>query len=312
MRSGMLKAAATIARQDWTRSRRDLIALYIMLSPLLLALAARFLLPLVAAPSLEVAVGEGVPAELSARLASAGHRVVATGESALEIRAGREGLELLAGEGGERAIGAIRAALEGGGRGVRPELADLVAAFLLISACFLAALGSGLTMVEDRSSGAIRALGSGPVGLGAYLSGKLLFIAAISVAVCLGAALVLEGARAPFGKLFLASLASAPLGLAVALLLGTGADSQLKALGSIKLIMPLYLSVPLAAVLVPEGARAWFSLFPNVWMLELFRTAFSGGDGTRFALALAATSLLGSLALVPLARVARGKLGFRS
>ncbi|MBP7095353.1 MAG: ABC transporter permease [Spirochaetia bacterium] len=312
MKLAKLRAAATIARQDWTRSRRDLIALYIMLSLLLLALAARFLLPLVAAPVLEVAVGADVPAELSARLAAAGHRVVAPGESALVLRAGPGGLELLAPVNGDRATRAVRDALEGGGRGVRPGLAEFSAAFLLISGCFLAALGSGLTMVEDRSSGAIRALGTGPVGLAAYLAGKLLFIASISVAVCLGAALVLEGFRAPFGRLLLASLASAPLGLAVALLLGTSADSQLKALGSIKLIMPLYLSVPLAAVLVPEGARAWFALFPNVWMLELFRASFAEGGGVRYAPALAATALLGSLALVPLARAARGKLGFRS
>ncbi len=312
---GPLRAAVSIAAYDARRSARDMIVLYIIASPLLLALIARFVLPLLAPPPMTVYLAPDVPVQVAVLLGEAGHGIAASPDTADLLLAADPGTPagLLAtvAAGRDDAADLLRAALAGEFRHTRPALADTVAAFLMLSAAFLAALGSGLSIVEERSAGVDRALAVSPVGVGTYFAGKLLFIATVSIAVSLGASLLLYGLDAPFGKLTLAALAAAPLGLAAALALGLMAGSMIAAMGSIKLIMPLFLTVPLVYVIVPSGARAWFLAFPNVWMLELYRATFAGAKHSGYLVPLAATAVLGGALLIPLSTIARKKLGLK-
>lgn len=314
-RSAGLRAAVSMAAHDARRSARDMIVLYIIASPLLLALIARFVLPLVASPSMTVYLAPDVPARVGGLLEEAGHGIVESPDDADLLLtadpATPDGLVAAVGAGRDEDAELLREALAGEGRRKRSALADTVAAFLMLSAAFLAALGSGLSIVEERSAGVTRALAASPVGVGTYFAGKLLFIAAVSTAVSLGASLVLYGLDAPFGRLAIAALAAAPLGLAVALALGLLADSMIAAMGAIKLIMPLFLTVPLVYVIVPPGARAWFIAFPNVWMLELYRATLNGTVLSGYLVPLAATAVLGGALLIPLSAITRKRLGLK-
>lgn len=319
--TGPLGAAASIALYDARRSLRDMIVLYIIASPLLLALIARFVLPLVVAPAMSVYLSPDVPAQVSRLLVENGHDISPTPEGSdlmLETEAGTpDRLIVRVSSDRHNSVGLLRAALGGAPRTGQPGqsaeagLADTVAAFLMLSAAFLAALGSGLSIVEERSAGVHKALSVSPAGIRTYFGGKLLFITVVSVAVSAGASSVLYGLDAPYGRLLLAALAAAPLGLVVALALGLMADSMIAAMGAIKLIMPIFLTVPLVYLFVPTGVRPWFMVFPNVWMLELYRAVFAGTEGTGYALPLVATAVAGCALIVPVALIARKKLGLK-
>ncbi|HAP43354.1 MAG: hypothetical protein A2087_10765 [Spirochaetes bacterium GWD1_61_31] len=326
-----MKAILSLVRQDYTRSFRDAIVVYIILSPLLLALAARFILPAIASPSLALAVDSAVPAAVSVRLTQAGHQVesVAAAELPAAVQSGRfdagllvdspaaavpgadqPSLRLLVAPGQEAAVNAVGAALDGQARPTAAGLESWVAAFLMLTASLLAALGAGLAMVDERSSGAIKALNLSPLSLGSYLAAKLLFFLLVSSLVMVGSSFIMLGFRLSYPHLLAACLASAPLSLVVALLLGITADSQIGAMGSIKLIMPLFLTVPLVAALVPTAIQPWFLVFPNVWMLKAFYGVFAGQTGASFWLA-ALVTLFSGLALVWLLTGAvRKRLGF--
>jgi ABC-2 type transport system permease protein len=231
-------------------------------------------------------------------------------------------LAAILGEPGAQGKVEIRAQSLGGGRqdagrqdagrqgSARSYLNEYVAVFLIMLATLLGGMTVGFNMVDDRHTRAFQALAVSPLPLRDFLISRALFATLQGLAVGVLTTVILLGFRLPYGRLLVALVASGPVAVILGFLMAVMADNQIAAIGATKLIMPLYLLVPLVGIFLP-GSWQWFLLpFPNYWMFLSFRSLFVATPQLAgFGLAVAVTLLSGLAAdalLAPrLARVFR-------
>jgi ABC-2 type transport system permease protein len=339
----VIRRLLTLLRQDLTGAFRDSVILYVVAAPLILAVLARLLLPSLEQATLTCAVIRKADPELVRKLEAYFRVETLPNEQALERRVLRpddvaavlvedgsttlllEGneqeetrsiyvsaLAAILGEPGAQGKVEIRAQSLGGGRqgSARSYLNEYVAVFLIMLATLLGGMTVGFNMVDDRHTRAFQALAVSPLPLRDFLISRALFATLQGLAVGVLTTVILLGFRLPYGRLLVALVASGPVAVILGFLMAVMADNQIAAIGATKLIMPVYLLVPLVGIFLP-GSWQWFLLpFPNYWMFLSFRSLFVATPQLAgFGLAVAVTLLSGLAAdalLAPrLARVFR-------
>jgi hypothetical protein len=186
-------------------------------------------------------------------------------------------------------------------------ITEIAFAMILLLSIFLGGSVAGFNMVAERESGAIRALAVSPLTLSGYLIARTalaLLLSLVNVALC---SLILGKGRQMM-PLMLATLASAPICGLVALALGGTSSNQIAATGSLKLLMPACMIIPISSVFVPEGVKFLYWWIPVFWQYE----ALTGGlAGQPDLIAYAFVFLTGLIWLAVLSKLTARKLSLR-
>lgn len=184
---------------------------------------------------------------------------------------------------------------------------EIAMVMVLLLAVFLGGAVAGFNIVAERESRAIRALAVSPLTLGGYLFARALLallLSLVNVALC---SLIL-GKVDQLAQLLPATLASAPVCLLVALALGGTAANQIAAVGTLKLLMPACMMLPISSVFVPEAFRFLYWGLPVYWQYEALESGLAGHiDIAACALAV----LTGTVWLAVLVKATARKLGLR-
>lgn len=316
-----MKRILNLLRQDLTLVTRDSILVYVLVAPILFAVAVRLFLPGIGEMLPTVVVTADAPELVREELAAYLEVEVASDRRAVESRVranddaagvlvepdGSYRLILQGNEGHEltEAFRAVLASMEGVEvpvafeltrlEGSGPQTTEYVAAVVLLLSTLIGGMLAGFTMVDDRGSGAIRALAVSPLRLWQYLTEKSLFILAFSLLAGVTASLIMVGTAINYG-LLVASLAiglSVPLVLAITL--GAFADDQIAAIGMAKITMPVYLTPPVLAIFIPQAWHGFFYPFPNYWLFAALRGVFVGETGPVGVLPSALLALAGGV-----------------
>lgn len=332
-----MKRIINFIKKDYTLALRDSIALYIILAPLLLALAVRLFLPTVEDVKLNFIVSGGIGHEVVAQLSEFG--TVETLDTNEEVYARIAKIDAVPGlvvengdfkmvfEGNEpREIvesyklvfekvingnAAYPARLEALSN-KKPMLYGLMSTIIVMTALFLGGAVSGFNIVAEKDSKAIRAMAATPLRMGTYLLSRGISAILVSILIGMLSAWILSGAGIDYGKLALSLLAAGPLVAAITLLIGRMADNQINSIAAIKLIMPVYLTLPLAALFLPQ--KFLFVLFPlpNYWAFRSYQHIFlSEGTSGDFYLSVAVLFGLGALVVLTLSKLFRKHFGLR-
>ena len=312
---------------DWAMARRDPISLYILLAPIIFAVLIRAFVPGLGSGTPTFAVLESVPLPAREILARHGQIVLFPDQESLEARVNRPDdvpgfvpernsvTMLLQGDEAEASGQFFRLVLldviAGGGVlnvSDAPEgdgssmLLRYLAIVVLMTTVLLGGMQTGFLLVEDRSSGAIRALAVSPLRLRDYLVARYLYSLAQSGFGMVAAAYIMLGASVALPSLLLTVLVGGLCGTLVGTLLGTLADSQIAAMGVGKLVIPLFLLVPLLSLVIPETLFPLLWPFPNFWLWSMLESVYIGRLGYGFGLSTLLASGLGLLANIPLMR----------
>ncbi|TVQ21756.1 MAG: ABC transporter permease [Spirochaetaceae bacterium] len=316
---------------DWAMARRDPISLYILLAPVIFALLIRAFVPGAGEQRPTFAVLDTVPETSRELLSSFGELVLFEDRSLLEARVNRPddvpgfimtdaGLTMLLqgneSETSERYFRMVLLDVMSGGRVLGAAAADTggvtetaaaesmllpyLAIVVLMTTVLLGGMQVGFLLVEDRSTGAIRALAVSPLRLRDYLAARYLYTIAQSGLGMIAAAYIMLGVSANLPALLLVVLIGGLSGALVGTLLGTLADSQIAAMGVGKLIIPLFLLVPLLSLVIPASFRPLLWPFPNFWLWSMLESMYVGHLGYGFGLSALLAASLGLLANVPL------------
>jgi hypothetical protein len=191
-------------------------------------------------------------------------------------------------------------------------LPEYTAMTLIMLATLLGALAAAFIMVDDKETGAIRALAVAPLRLLEYTLARGFFALALSFILVMGSSLIMLGTAVSYGRLLVAFFCSAALIVLVTYLVGGFADNQLSAVAIIKVLMAAYISLPVISVFIP---RAWHWLFyplPNYWFWSALETIFIGQRGPVGLWGAAGLMLVLSLAgLAVLLPLVQRRLKFR-
>jgi len=335
----MFARIATLVAKDLRVSSRDKLSLYILISPVLLALLMVAVLPLFENPRPNFVVTDGLAASDRAALERVGEvelvasrdavvarvmgrddatGIVAGGDASGEIELIVEGDEPEALRG--LALGVLEALRSGTNDG-RPaaasdehggvDLRAAAAALLAFSVPALISLMLGFTVLEEKSTGAIRAYAVGPLRFVEYLVAKLGLLVLLSTILVVPAVGIVVGfGRVDWLALELMVLAGTPFAASYGLLIGAFAQEQLGAIAMIKSLSPPWTSLPILGFVLPAGWLWTQAPFANHWTVQGIYQVLTGGDAVGrwglFALLTGAPVMVG--AIVAMAR----KLGFRS
>jgi len=284
---------------DFRLMFRDMIVLYMALGPLLLALVLLAVMGGVGKTVITYAVTPDVPPEVLRNLNSMADVQKYRNYGEIQFRVERadsaagvymkDGQPALLLEGNEpeefktnsslllsRAIAGDLPAFDSLSVQSTGSIATEIAfTMLLLLSVFLGGAVSGFNIVAERESGAIRALAISPLTLNSYLLARTalaLLLSLVNVALCS----VILGKGGHLMPLMLATLASTPICGLVALALGGTSANQIAATGTIKLLLPACMIVPISSVFVPEGLKFLYWWIPVYWQYEALAAGLAG------------------------------------
>ena len=314
-----MKKLFNLLRLDFKLILQDKIALYMALAPALLSFVYLAVVGSVSEGTLKIAVSSDVPSEIVQRLEVVAEVEVVKDRSRLEERI--EGADSVAGlymdegrltvlvEGNEKAGFAeknrllIDRALSDNPVSFRSviletrenTLVTIAIASVLLLGILIAGAVSGFNIVNERESGVIRALAVSPTGLSTYIGFRTLTAMVLGVAnVALSTVIMGKAALVP--RMILVALASVFIYAIISMLMGSLADNLIASFAVMKVLMPLFLALPIVSVFVPERFRFIFYPLPMYWQYESI-TRVLEGSGITFPLIMVIAT--GALWFVP-------------
>lgn len=329
-----MKRILNIIGLDMTNSLRDNIVLYMMVAPLLLALALKIFFPSFEATGQNIAVEQGIGQELIATLEQYGKVEVLKDADAVRDRVqrpdamagvvNRDGKPVLVFEGNEpeEIVHSYIAALEHALTGedlltltqknvgsARSLLSEYMIIGLLMMTIFLGAVVPGFNLIHEKETKAVKALDISPMTTTDYVAARGVLAVSIGLVTALLVTLILAGTAVNYWLLISALLVSALLTTLLTMLVGVFADNQITAIAVLKIIMPLYLALPIISMFLPEKLQFLFWILPNYWQFQMLKVIFIGGES--FWLSAALTLGLSIVFMTVLTPILKKKLTLR-
>ncbi len=329
-----MRAILNLMRQDLATALRDNIVLYMIVSPLLLALLVRLFLPSVEATGLSVALSREVGGELTAAIEDyADVEIFATvdeviarveqndavpglimenGELVLLFEGNEPEAIIEAGQAMLTAVTASERLIEFEARRMG-EGSSLFREILILSLIMLALLlggvVSGFIIIDEKDTKAVNALAVTPLGLYRYIAARTLGAVVVASLVTSGTALILVGSAINYLLLTTAIAASILIVAVLTLTVGGFASNQVSAIAVIKVLMPIYLALPIVSLFVPERWQFIFYPMPNFWQFQMLRSIFFGAEVTgQYWLSMFLTILLSVVLFCIMLVITRNRL----
>ncbi len=332
-----MKRIMGLIRQDITLMLRDSIITYIALGPIIMALALRLFMPSVEDARLTFAVDGSVSAEYVSKLEQYGN--VELFERKQDVIKRVESQDMVPGivdEGGTLVMlleGNENDALVQSMRSVFSEIAgevspidfkavslessnsflrEILTVLIIMTSIFLGGVAAGFTVVNEKDTKAIRALSVSPLKMSEFIAARGLVAFVISVAATLIGSIIISGSRINYLMLLVLLASSCTLVALVSLVVGRMASNQISAISSIKLAMPVFLTIPLASLFIPDKLMVLLYPFPNYWQFRALRIIYSGGAvSSDFWISIMMTFVLGTVLLAVLSKAMKKHFGIR-
>ncbi len=327
----------SIIKRDYVLALRDSIAIYIIIAPLFLALAVRLFIPAVEDVKFNFIVQDSLRSEYISQLEAYGTvqklqskeevinrvnktdavpGVILEDNQAKIIFEGNEPQDLI-----NNYISIFEKVLNQNTEydlsiktlsDKKPVLFGLMAIIIIMTALFLGGTVSGFNIVTEKDTKAIRSMAVTPLKMSTYMFSRGLVAVITSIVIGIFSALILSGASINYVKLVLLLVASSPLIVIITLLIGRMADNQINSIAAIKVIMPVYLTLPLVTLFIPKAFQILLYPLPNYWAFVSLQHIFLyEGSSTAFYIALAILFVLGSIYLLILSKMFRKHFGLR-
>lgn len=330
-----MKRILNIMGLDMTNALRDNIIIYMIIAPLLMAFAVRIFFPSFEAAGLNIAVEQEAGQELILALEQYGKVEVMENADAVRTRVRRpdalpgvividgEPALLFEGNEPEATVQSYTAILERALSGQdlltlthknistsRSLLYEYLIIMVLMMTIFLGAVVPGFNLIHEKETKAVKALNISPMTLADYLAARGVLAVSIGLVTAVLVTLILAGTAVNYWLLMAALLVSALLTTLLTLLVGTFADNQISAIAVLKIIMPVYLALPLIAMFIPEKFQFLFWILPNYWQFQMLKTVILGA-GEPFWLSAALTLSLSIAFLAALTPTLKNRLTLR-
>lgn len=323
--------------QDITLMLRDSIIVYIAFGPLLMALALRLFMPSVEDVRMNFVAENRIGETIISELEKYGN--VQRLEDKQEVITRVERTDMVPGiiddngklvlifEGNEtgslvetsRAI--LNRVVQGGSSlNLKAEsinsnnsfMKEILTVMIIMTSIFLGGVAAGFNMVNEKDVKAIQALSVSPLRMREFITARGIVAFVISVATTMLGSLILSGNQINYLKLMILLASSCMIIALVSLIVGRMANNQISAISAIKLAMPVFLTIPLASLFLPEKLQLLLYPFPNYWQFRALRGIYSSMEfNPDFWLSSAMTFVLGAAFLVWLSGTFKKHFGIR-
>ncbi len=298
----MIKRMFNFMRQDFANALRDNLMIWMIVAPLAMALGAKAFLPSLDDIKYRFALDASLDAAVVEKISSFGIVELFDSPDALEERVNRnddvigiaaqdggyaillEGNEEEGEEIARLVLNAVQspqqyAAFERVASGEQSLITQYGAIIMILFGVMLGTLVSGMNMVHDKETGAIKALGVSPLTLAEYTLARGLFGFLLSLVLAVGSSLILVGTSVDYLYLLIGFVASFGIGILYGYGIGGFADTQIQAMAIMKILGWVFLSIPVLSIFVPRGWHFLFYILPNYWMFIIYENVLVGKLG---------------------------------
>lgn len=154
---------------------------------------------------------------------------------------------------------------------------------MLLMSLFIGGATVGLSIVDERESGVIRAVTVSPMRLAGYVVTKL-FPAMVLGIVGMSAAALIIGKASLLPQYLLLALASTFVSGMMTFAVGAFANNQVAAIGVLKLLVPIGMILPISAMFVPQAGQIAYYILPMYWQYRALSAILSGASALRCTL----------------------------
>ena len=278
---------------------RDKISLYIVMAPALLAFIMILTITNAVESNMTIAIDRSLPAHIQEDLAQIGsiesfseeveiRSRIAANDAVVGVFVNDGSLKILF-EGNEppefqeqaaflidRALNSTLPEFEI----VRVEtknffLLNILKTSLILLSIVLAGAVSGFSIVQEREGDIVRALAISPIQLKDYLWVRLITAMLISL-ITVSINGIIMGLVEELPELLMITIASIGVPGLMLLLMGTYAKNQISAVALMKILMPVFLFIPLSSIFVPIQWRFFYYPFPMYWQFRGIQEILQG------------------------------------
>ncbi len=148
---------------------------------------------------------------------------------------------------------------------------------MLLMALFIGGATIGLSIVDERESGAIRAIAVSPIRLSGYVARKLIPALILGLAG-IGAAALIIGKAELVPRYLLLALSSLLVSGMMTFAIGSFANNQIAAIGVLKILVPLGMILPVSAMFVPDQWQFLYYALPMYWQYRALNAVLTGSS----------------------------------
>jgi hypothetical protein len=278
---------------------RDKISLYIVMAPALLAFILIFSMTGAVESTMTIAIDHSLPAHIQESLAQIGsiesfskeneiRTRIASNDAAVGVFEKNGALVILL-EGNEPPEFQEQAAflIDRALNSILPEfeivqvqsknsfLLNILKTSLILLSIVLAGTVSGFSIVQEREGDIVRALAISPIRLKDYLWARLITAMLISVITVFINGIIM-GMVKELPELLMITIAGIGVPGLMLLLMGTYAKNQINAVALMKILMPIFLFIPLSSIFVPVQWRFFYYPFPMYWQFRGIQEIIQG------------------------------------
>ena len=152
---------------------------------------------------------------------------------------------------------------------------------MLLMSLFIGGATVGLSIVDEREGGAIRAVAVSPVRLGGYVATKLVPALILGLFGMMAAALIIGKASLVPHYLLLA-LCSVLVSGMMTFAVGAFANNQVAAVGVLKVLVPIGMILPISAMFVPQQWQFAYYGLPMYWQYRALDAILHGAPALLF------------------------------
>jgi ABC-2 type transport system permease protein len=291
-----IKKIFNVFRLDLANSKRDKVMIYTLLAPIILAFVLKLISPGFQNLSVNFVSLEGDTelvgrlerygnVELSPTLEKLKERVLDSGDTiGVYLKDGTYSL-LMQGNEPEEIQALAKLVLSGilseGISGVEFETTDngktlppmtlFGFSFVVVLSFTLGGFIIGFNIIDEKESGAMRALMITPISKSEFIVGRSIIGVAVPLIHALLAVLVFAIGGIDILKLIIVTISSSFIGIAMGFLIGVMSSNQMSGLANMKISVLLLLMPVMLAFVLPENRQFIFYWSPTYWSFAALR-----------------------------------------
>ena len=285
--------------RDLVSAKRDYVILYMLLAPLLIAFIMGLVIPSFESSPVTFAVDNNLDSGFKERLGDYGKILSYENRRDLIARVGRNDnvigltmennnyLVILEGNEGKEVEEAAFVVIDNTNRDAdiatykitnlgdtRSLIKEYSMILIILMIILMAGMVTGFNIIDEKESGAIRAIATTPLRLWEFLAARGLLVLIFSIVISLLSTLILIGTGVDYLKVTLGAIFCSGIGILLGVLIGGVSDNQIKGIAIMKILIFPYTFIPVASIFVPERWQAFLYIFPNYWMFRILRNVF--------------------------------------
>ncbi|MBN2073182.1 MAG: ABC transporter permease [Actinobacteria bacterium] len=328
-----MKKILNFILKDITASRRDNVVLYMIFAPLLIAFIMRLFIPSFESSTVSFAVDGTLENSFRGKLEDYGN--VISYETGNEVRTRVDANDDVIGiirqndgymvilEGNENreirelAYVVIDNIARGGNIArynitsmgdTRSLIKEYAVILIILMIVMMAGMVVGFNIIDEKESGAIRAIAVTPLRLWEYLAARGIQVMIFTIALSILSSMILIGFRIDYAKILLGAVFCSGTGIFLGILIGGIADNQIKGIALVKVLALPFTLIPISSIFIPEKWQVFLYIFPNYWMFRIFKNIFIEVNNPDFWLSSAVTILITLILMLLLVFAFRKKL----